>query len=183
MRTVKHKIQSLNAELKQKELDLKAIKILYRHSPFYIIGWMVVTILSLFFIMTAVIFISLFTDSILNNQLFYYTYMTLISVILPIFLFISPICYDYVGSKYFNLNKLNKAINKIKNMNNEAIFLIEQENNINILKEMMKKDQDEPLTYGNVAKKFREVRIDLYKLKKDLDKEKMFYLQKRQINE
>lgn len=165
--------------MKQKELDLKVIKILYRHSPLYIIGWMVVTILSLFFIMTAVIFISLFTDSILNNQLFYYTYMTLISVILPVFLFVFSICYDYVESKYFNLNKLNKAINKIKNMNNKSIFLIEQENNINMLKEIMKKDQAEPFTYGDVAKKIQEVRIDLYKLKKIWIKKKCFIYKKR----
>ena len=140
---------------------------------------MVVTILSLFFIMTAVIFISLFTDSILNNQLFYYTYMTLISVILPVFLFVFSICYDYVESKYFNLNKLNKAINKIKNMNNKSIFLIEQENNINMLKEIMKKDQAEPFTYGDVAKKIQEVRIDLYKLKKIWIKKKCFIYKKR----
>ena len=88
------------------------------------------------------------------------------------------LCFNEI---YFNLKKLNIAINEIKNMNNNhSVLLTNHKNNIHVLDQMIK--QSGSVTYGDVKKKYYEIKDELSKLKAKLNDEKILCLQKDLLN-
>lgn len=79
------------------------------------------------------------------------------------------LCFNEI---YFNLKKLNIAINEIKNMNNNhSVLLTNHKNNIQVLEQMMK--QSGSVTYGDVKEKYYEIKDELSSLKAKLNDERV----------
>lgn len=169
-------IQKIQNELKQKELDYTVVTILYKHTPYYVMDWLIVGMAGLTTIMLFCAIFTVFIDSFVS---------TLLCVMLmPLFNILMLLIFIYNTSfnkRYFNLRKLNKAINEIKNMNNNYnVFLTNHQNNIHVLEQMMK--QSGSVTYGDVKKKYYEIKDELSSLKAKLNDEKILCLQKDLLN-
>ena len=88
------------------------------------------------------------------------------------------LCFNEI---YFNLKKLNIAINEIKNMNNNhSVLLTNHKNNIQVLGQMMK--QSGSVTYGDVKEKYYEIKDELSSLKAKLNDERVLNAQKDLLN-
>lgn len=169
-------IQKIQNELKQKELDYKVVKTLYKHTPYYVIDKMIVSMAILATIIFCCAIVTVFIDTFIFT-LFCSMEAVLFNILITLIL-IYNLCFN---ERYFNLRKLNKVINEIKSRNNNYnVFLTNHQSNIHVLEQMMKKSGS--VTYGDVKKKYYEIKDELSKLKEKLNDERVFHAQKDLLN-
>lgn len=168
-------IQKIQNELKQKELDYKIVKILYKHTPYYVIDKMIVGMAILATIIFCCAIVTIFIDTFIFI-LFCFMEAILFQILITLILIYNL----YFNERYFNLRKLNKAINEIKSRNNCNVFLTNHQSNIHVLEQMMK--QSGSVTYGDVKKKYYEIKDELSKLKGKLNDERVLHAQKDLLN-
>ena len=169
-------IQKIQNELKQKELDYKVVKILYKHTPYYVVEWLTVGVGLLAIIIFCCAIIAFFIYPFIFGL---FATMGLILFYMVIILNnMYHLCFNEI---YFNLKKLNIAINEIKNMNNNhSVLLTNHKNNIQVLGQMMK--QSGSVTYGDVKEKYYEIKDELSSLKAKLNDERVLNAQKDLLN-